>query len=224
MRSRIVLQSQSLAQQLEDPAKWIERLPFGEAREGLAIEVVIHNHPSLKERLAALSELEGVDHDRLIGNMVKSSILDYPEIAANVDTWKGLPVETRSSIVRSTIGMAFNQSPSEAASWLWGLPPGVAEPSHFSKLWERWASIDPEASSSELQNLDPGPLRDGAIRGLAERISFGRNVVVPDYQAAWHWAKTMGVVDQRDSLLSEIEQAWRSNAPEAVDQFLEDER
>lgn len=82
VRLSIVTQSSGLVQNLENPAEWIDRLPFGEAREQLAMHIAMVNFSSLEKLLSLLGELEGVDHDRLIGNTVKAAMFDFGEVLA----------------------------------------------------------------------------------------------------------------------------------------------
>lgn len=89
---------------------------------------------------------------------------------------------------------------------------------------EGGASFDPESASMHVKEMAPGPLRDGAIRGLANRIALGKSSLVPDFEGAWHWAQSMSSPETRGKLVSEIERAWRERDTESATEFLENER
>ncbi len=192
----------------KDPQSWLERVPPGEARDAMASGMLAIRYPSARERIDVMKTWEGLNHDRVLANILNRSQLDYHSIVSTTDAWKHLPKEETESVVNITLAQWAEQDSREAYTWLQNLPPSIVSPSHYQTLWRRWVNSDPRTASQELAEMPPGPLRDGAIRSLIERVAL-RNAF-PDYEAAWHWTQAIDDHSARETLQAEVRENWHA--------------
>ncbi len=191
----------TLTTRAEDVPGLLEILPPGEVREALALGILAQQQPNFEQRMIALSDLEGLDHDRALGTLLRHSMFSFHQIAETVDEWQHLPPEVTDGVVKTNVSLWAARNPGEAFDWLQSLPDGLANPPHYEALWQQWMRTAPNEASTTLLEITHGSRRDGAIRGLLDQVALGKGVVVPDFDVAWRWANTLTDPEVRRQLM-----------------------
>lgn len=104
-----------------------------------------------------------------------------------------------------TVAQLITVAPSATAAALAALPLERGAP--IAEAVTRWAAFQPEAASTWLKDLPPGPVKDEAIRGLTHWLT-DKNPV-PDYEAAIAWADAASGDEQNVMKLNTI-MKWRN--------------
>ncbi len=161
-----------------------------------------------KDETAAVALLANIAWQDIAGDALN----DGTRLASRVPSNETRAQEyTPLSAINPALRQLVYTAPLATANALAALPAEAQVP--MDQVIVRWANFQPEAASSWVKALPEGPVKDRAINGLTDWLSFVNPE--PDFESAMAWAASASP-NVRSAMVQRTLSAWKREDPDAA--------